>query len=197
MAEFEAQAAQFIRHLRYIVPSKVGIERALYRIGMLVELKIKEQIEEKLKVGQGHLKNSIKYEVKMFKDGSGGEVSIYSKGVKYAAIQEYGSAILPGGVIRPKVRKMLSVPLSVRAKRESAEGRGPGSYGKGAHPSRKGWDPNLIRKGAYLKNKGSGENEWVLVKSIKLEPKYFMRDGLAASRARIIEILRALGEDNE
>jgi hypothetical protein len=168
--------------------SQPAIERALNRIGMLVELKIKEQIIKKNMSKSGHLLNSISHEV--FVDSTGGTVVIKSSGVKYARIQEEGKRILPRNG-PPNYAKRLSIPISERAKKESQAGMGPGLYGRSER------DPRLIRKGNMLVDKNTGSEEWRLVQYVDIKPKRFMAGGFEEARPRIIQILREIGEFDE
>lgn len=188
----EAQIAKLMMKLQ---TSLVGpsLERALTRIGMLLEAKIKSNLSNKGMIKSGALANSIKYEVSMYPDNNGGEVVVGSYGVKYARIQEYGTDILPRKAIFPRnaapnYARRLSIPISQRAKKESLQGRGPGLYG------RQSPDPRLIRIGNILYDKSRNTPEWKLVEMVKIRPKYFMTNSFEEVKPRIFQILRELGD---
>lgn len=182
----ESQLAQILLRLRMVSPKGPSLERALTRIGGLVELKIKSNLSNRGMVDSGALTNSIRYEVKMYPGDTGGEVTIGSYGVKYARIQEYGGTIFPRNAA-PNYARRLSIPISNRAKKESRQGRGPGLYG------RQSPDPRLIRIGNVLYDKRTKTPEWRLVSSVKIRGKFYMQKSFDEVKPRVIQILREVG----
>jgi hypothetical protein len=185
---FETDAANLIRHLEIVKPEGVALERILTRIGGLLELTVKKNIREKGLDDSGRLLNSIKHSVRLF--SGGGEVIVGSYGVKYAHAQEYDT------VIRPVFVRKLAIPVSARAKKESAAGQGPGSYGRTEnHPDSTYWNPQYYRMGDVLKDADTDEVAWSLVDKVKLKGKRYMRDSLAEVTPHIIRILSQFGAE--
>ena len=188
MATTDAKAAELIRKLEVMRPEGAALERMLTRIGGLLELQIKANIEAKGLAGTGHLLNSIKYSVRMF--SGGGEVTVGSYGVKYAAIHEFG------GIIRPVFVRKLTVPISARAKKESEAGQGPGSYGRTEnHPDKTYWNPQYRRSGDVLVDVDTGEVHWALVDQVEVKEKRYMRDSLDQMTPHILRILGQFGAE--
>jgi len=171
--------ADFTRQIKQDVGvgSNVQMLRTLHKIGMLLELNIKQQIIGISLVDQGHLLNSIRYSVDLTDEG--GVVTIGSYGVKYAAIHEYG------GVILPVKAKRLTIPHAPWAKYHVAR------------------DFQLVRIKNMLVDRSKlipGSDKipdnaigfW-LVKKSTIKEKRYMRDGIQKSKSDIISTLRAMG----
>lgn len=188
MAEPNVQAtnrllAQAIKRLEKLaLPQGPQIQRAAHRIGMLMEIKVKESIVNKHVIDNGILFNSIKYSVSS--DANSVSITVGSYGVRYALIQEFG------GVIRPFNRQFLTIPANPWAKNRRAK------------------DFKLIRiknmlvETGRLKALGNSPDlrsavAFWLARQAVIPARHYMRDGVNAAVPRIIEILRALAKEGE
>lgn len=175
---FEDQMQQLIQRIEILRPEGPALERILHRMGSVLETQVLAQIRKKGLVDSGGLLNSIKYSVRLTQGG--GEVIVGSYGIKYARIHEFG------GTIYPKDVRKLSLPISDRAKESSKNGRGPG---------RPVWDASLYRLGDVLVDQQTGEEHWLLVDSVTITEKRYMRDALQAFGPHARRILsRFMGE---
>jgi phage gpG-like protein len=176
-ANFSKALVSAMQGVNSMFANKVTIERSLHRIGMLLEANIKAKISNIGLVDQGALLNSIRYSVKMQKDG--GVVRVGSYGVVYAAIHEFG------GVITPKQAGALTIPMAPWAK------------------GRRARDFKLVRIGSLLvdpKRLERGSNRipdiakgFALVKSVRIPQRSYMRSTIKDQTPNIIKILRELG----
>ena len=177
---------QAMKRLQGIAPEGPQLLRALHRIGMLMELKIKEQIVRINLVDYGALLNSIRYEVRV--TPGGGEVVVGSYGVKYARIHEFGTVGAGGDLpdIVPVRAGALTIPKAPWAKGHTAR------EFKLVRIANMLVDPNKMRGAA----KGTIPEDAIgfyLAKRARIRPKRYMRDGIANATPRTIEILRDLG----
>lgn len=130
----------------------------------------------------GQLVNSIAYEVHE-------DFGRVGSNLKYARIHEFG------GVITPKTAGALAVPVHPDAKRAP----GPRSFGgQLAMVTRPGKPPLLIRArdvGKGSSNRNVFDVMYVLLKSVTIPARPYLRPALANNQDRIREILaRGIGK---
>ena len=136
----------------------------------------------------GALQRSIRGRVHVIDDNNaevivqaGGQLS--GSAVRYAAIQEYGSAMLPGGVIRPKKAKYLSIPIHPNTITPAGVSRylSPRDVPEPLHFI----EAENGKK--YLSNE-AGEPYYALLSSVTIKPRRYLRAGRD-------EALKKLGPD--
>lgn len=132
----------------------------------------------RLAVRSGLLRNSVG--MKVTATASGYELEVFAgrdARVRYAAIQEFG------GVVRPKRGRFLAIPV------------GPARTGAGV--TKGGWEsPRTapvklrfvpIRGGTMgrlvMDQRGKSTTAYLLVRSVRIKPKHYMRDTQAAAQA--------------
>lgn len=182
----DAQISQIIKRLDGISDMSLTLERTLHRIGMLLELKIKENIRSKGMVDEGALINSIKYRVEMSEGG--GRVIMLSEGVRYAGILEYG------GTIRPKNAKALAIPLTPWAKKMRKKYPGVGNGGPTLREAPLRYAKATIqglRRGVLVDAKD--RIGFILADSVKIPEKAYMREAIYGNVSVIMDILRSIG----
>jgi hypothetical protein len=185
MSENERSFANFVRNIRASAPiSSVQLERALHRIGSLVQARAVVNSP----IDTGNLRNHIFYEVNM--GSHGGEVVVGVKGVPYAAAQEFGGTLVSRG-------KMFTIPITPWAKtlrRNMRSLRGAGLVRAG----RVLFDPRKVtkadRKAGRIPDRAIG---FILSRKINMPARYYMRDAIRHSAPTIIEILRGLGNGQQ
>lgn len=178
MSDTDRQFVRFQRQLEVSAPTGgPQLERALYRIGMISEARIKARISRIGLVDQGALINSIRYNVSMESDG--GTVTVSSDGVKYAAIHEFG------GEITPKNARALTIPAAPWAKYRRARDF------KLIRIKNILVDPNRLTPGS--KTIPRDAIGFRLVKRVTIRPKWYFRDGIRDAAPTIVEILRGIG----
>lgn len=148
-------------------PDSPEMNKAYHRIGMLLQARIVLKIREKLnKNSKGHLRNSIGYKVE--KEG----VKVFSSGVSYARIHEYG------GTIRAK-KKFLTIPLSREYENISA-GKNRGRF----------FFITARDNRNYLIDKIAKRPAFILKESVKIPARPYFYPSVQESIPDIITILR-------
>lgn len=141
-----------------------AVEYQLTKYAGMAEKKLKQATQgEPLKSRSGHLRRNIRSTVtrKLFAT----QVEIGTRNVKYARIQDEGSGYLPGGVIKPKNKEYLTIPLG------KTKGRAANFPKAFIVRSKKG---NLLI--AERKGKKGIKPLFKLQKSVKLEPTGWFSD---------------------
>lgn len=162
---------EFNKSIRNSIPiGKIQIERALYRIGAMLEAKVKFSIIEKKLVDRGALLNSIKFNV----DVADKSVTVGSYGVPYSAIHEYG------GTIKAK-DKLLTIPIAPWAKYRRA-----GDFDLHFEPMKR---PTAKLRGRLVNSEGI--TGFLLARYVDIKEKRYFRDAIqnARTEAKIAEIL--------
>ena len=181
MSENERAFANFVRSLRASGPvSHQQLERALHRIGMLLEARAAVNAP----IDTGNLRNHIFYQVNM--GPHGGELVVGVKGVPYAAAQEFGGTLISTG-------KMFTVPIQPWAKtlrRNMRSLRGAGLVRQG----RVLFDPRKVSKADQAAGKiTESAKGFILTRKINMPAKFYLRNSIRDSAPTIIDILRNLG----
>jgi phage gpG-like protein len=165
------------KSIRSKIPlSSVQKERVLYRIGSMLEYKIKQAIISKKLVDRGALLNSIRYTVE------GNKVTLGSYGVIYAAIQEFG------GRIKAK-DKLLTIPIAPWAKYHRAK-----DFNLHYEPLSR---PSSKLRGRLVNE--AGETGFLLARYVDIKAKSFFKDTIESLRTqqKIVDIIQDEGSKND
>lgn len=161
------------------------VKRNAKKAGLLGEREAKLAATLEPRVRSGRLRSSIRHELRetssgglelVLRAGGGGESGI----VNYAGIQEYG------GTIRPTRAKNLAIPLD-GALTGAGVPRWPG--GPRGAPMELGLAMGIGKRRLFLVDRATGEPMYLLVKSVTVRGKHFMRKGQAAARDHLLREL--------
>jgi hypothetical protein len=185
---------KMLKDIEKNMPDKVRVERALYRIGSLLEKKTKEQIVKQKLVDLGGLMNSFRFTVTRSTKSKKSDYLVLefgSYGVPYARIHEFGTVGAGGSLpdIVPRNKRFLTIPKAPWAKRRRAKDFNLVRMGRVlVDPDKL---PNNMREGEPIPENAIG---FILAKRARIKPKRYMQKALRQARPTIIEILRELGQ---